>query len=217
MRACLALRDDILPMPQTAQTAICFLVADTCHRIPRHPLHRFVYRHTRHFIRRCLYASERRHGYRGDDYYPGLVAAVASIRKRSRNVPPILLLTPDDIKPPPGIDRVVHIDPRPFASVRGVFYEFGVTVFFRLAVFHLGSFERLVYLDADTLAVDDVSELWDPSRFCDRGFYGVRESRELGAHTDAAVGKFNTGVMVLNRPMLDGQAYTELLRLARSG
>src|SRR5262249_43514346 len=203
-------------MRHTARTALCFLVADKRHRIPRRPLHRFVYRHTRHGLRRLIFATERQE-WRCDDYRPGLVAAVASIRKRSRNVPPILLLTPDNMEPPPGIDRVVRIDPGSFASVRGAFYEFGVTVFFKLAVFSLSAFDRLVYMDADTLAVPDVSAMWDLRRLCDRGFYGVRESQEFGAHTDAAVGKFNAGVMVLNRPMLDGRAYEELMCLARSG
>src|SRR5215831_3806047 len=97
-----------------------------------------------------MFPAERRQVWRHDDNRPGLVAAVAAIRKRSQNVPPILLLAPDDVPPPPGIDRVVRIDPRPFESVRGVLYEFGVTVFFKLALFSLDSFDRLVYLDSDT-------------------------------------------------------------------
>src|SRR5262249_43494515 len=72
-------------MLHTARPALCFLVADTRHRIPRRPLHRFVYRHTRHCLRRLVFATERQE-WRCEDYRPGLVAAVASIRKRSRNV-----------------------------------------------------------------------------------------------------------------------------------
>ena len=52
---------------------------------------------------------------------------------------------------PAGIDEVIRFDPTPYGAVRGAYYEFGVTVFMKLAVFTLSRFDRVIYFDSDLL------------------------------------------------------------------
>ena len=196
-------------------TAICFFLASPRHRIPSKPRWRWFYRHARAAGLRVL--RQNRRVPRPGGYEEGLRHAVASLRLRSANVPRIILLTPDDVVAPEGIDEIIRVDPAPYCAVRGAHYEFGVTVFMKLAVFSLSRFDRVIYFDSDVLFVDDVSDLWAPDKHADRALYGVRESERIGTTAAQAMGKVNTGVMVLNARSLDGAAHLELFALARAG
>jgi lipopolysaccharide biosynthesis glycosyltransferase len=131
-------------------------------------------------------------------------------------VPPVLVLSPDDPTPIAGVDQVLYLDPEPFQSIRRVIFEFGLVVYLKLALFTLKDFDRIVYFDLDTLIVDDVSELWDPSRYADKDLYAVREEARYGGRAPM-IGHLNSGVMIINRPMLDRSAFQTALSLARAG
>ncbi len=152
------------------------------------------------------------------DFRRGLAVAIASIRRHSCCVPPILLLSSEPtVAPPPGVARVIPIDPRPFeAAERCNFSIGGLSVYFKIALFRLKGWRRIVYFDCDTLGLGDLSMLWDLDQFADRALYAVRETPEMGPWGES-LGKLNTGVMVVNAPLLDDRVHDAMLDLARSG
>ncbi|HVS14845.1 MAG TPA: glycosyltransferase [Thermoanaerobaculia bacterium] len=114
------------------------------------------------------------------------------------------------------VDEVVPFEPSPARrGPRASSTYFGREVFHKLEVFNLRGYERVIYLDCDTVVLDDISPLWDPGEYRDLPFYAVRETAEQGVHP-ATRGKLNTGVMVINRPLLDGRAHDQMLTIADS-
>jgi hypothetical protein len=155
-------------------------------------------------------------GGRGD-FRLGLEATIASIRRHTARVPPVLLLTPDRMASPPGVDAVIPIDTRPFeAAARCNFAMGGLSAYFKISLFGLEGWERVIYLDSDTVALGDLAELWDPGRFAEKALYAVRETAEMGPWGEA-LGKLNTGVMVVNAPLLDRRVVARMIELTREG
>jgi hypothetical protein len=198
-------------------TAICYLLADpaperrleaierrvrsAARRLPF--LHRVVHRH---------WSRSRRLGYGA-----GLRASVQSLRRQHRALPPVIVLQPpNQPRPLAEVDEVITFDLAPYASIRPWSSYFGREMYYKLEVFNLRGYDRIVYLDCDTVVLDDISPLWDLERFGDRSLYAVRETPELGADP-YRVGKFNLGVMLVNRPLLGGRVHQELLAIARRG
>jgi glycosyl transferase family 8 len=201
-------------MSRADRIAIVFVYVSPRHRIPHRPLYLWAYRRLYGLYRRLRNrGGERSRTY---DYMPGLLAAVTALRRRCRNVPQVLVISPDDPGPIAGVDRVVRLDPEPFQSIRRVIFEFGLGVYLKLALFALKGFDRIVYFDLDTLIVDDVSELWDPNRYAEKDLYAVREEARYGGRSPM-IGHLNSGVMILNRAMLDGRMFQTALSLARAG
>jgi glycogenin glucosyltransferase len=199
-------------MPQAV--ALCFLVASPYFgRFWRYPL-----RNSWQVARRTAGALPILHRLRDrNNFHLGLQVAIASIRHHAASVPPILLLSPEPIAPPPGVDIVIPIDPIPFEAARRCNFALGgLSTYFKLALFAMEGWERIVYVDTDTVALGDLSKLWDPQSFADKAIYAVRETAEMGPWR-GALGKLNTGVMVVNAPMLNRRVYAGMLQLAREG
>lgn len=192
---------------------VCFFLAHHRHRFPGRSLHRHYLGLLRDLLRRNRNDSPMPRHF---DFRPGVAAAALTLRARCRHIPKIVLLTPDRIRRPRGIDEVIRFAPRFPEGAPKVTWDFGMSAYLKLAVFSLKEFDRIVYFDADTLVLDDVSELWDPSRYADADLYAVREHLEHGADPRSH-GKLNTGVMVINRGMLAGPAFKNLLDLASRG
>jgi lipopolysaccharide biosynthesis glycosyltransferase len=114
------------------------------------------------------------------------------------------------------VDEVVTIHPTPYASIPFTGTYWGPEIYYKLEVFNLRGYERILYLDCDTIVLDDISSLWDMKLYTEKSLYAVRETAEMGVHP-FLVGKFNTGVMLVNRPLLPEGAYCRLLDIARSG
>jgi hypothetical protein len=147
----------------------------------------------------------------------GLKACVQSLRRRHRDLPPVLVLRPRHQEVTMAdVDQVIAFDPARYASLPANGSYFGREVFYKLEVFTLRGYERIVYLDCDTLVLDDISPLWDLGHYAEKGLYGVRESAEMGVAPSVS-GRFNTGVMVINQALLCEQTYRRLLEIARSG
>ena len=95
----------------------------------------------------------------------GLRACVQSIRRLHADVPPILVLRPaGQTLTIADVDAVIPFDPASYESIPCAGLYFGREVFYKLEVFRLRGYERIVYLDCDTLVVDDISPLWDPTQ-----------------------------------------------------
>jgi hypothetical protein len=147
----------------------------------------------------------------------GLRACVHSIRRLHAEVPPILVLRPAGQHLTfADVDEVIPFDPAPYETIPCAGFYFGREVFYKLEVFRLRGYDRVIYLDCDTLVVDDISPLWDPARYNERPFFAAREQADMGVH-DSVLGKFNTGVMVINRPVMGEVVWQRMVDIARRG
>jgi hypothetical protein len=188
------------------ETAICFVLAKPRQR-------RFTRR------RRSIARSDRPSSWspaRRLGYAAGLRACAQSLRRRHRSVPRVILLRPDVELTLADVDEVLPIDPRPYASIPVTGAYWGREVFYKLAVFNVRGYERILYLDCDTIVLGDISPLWDLQQYSEKSLYGVRECDEMGVHP-SVFGKFNTGVMLINRPLLSDTVHRRMLDIARTG
>jgi hypothetical protein len=150
------------------------------------------------------------------NYFVGFHHLVESLRRHSGTLPPVVVLSPDLQRPPPGADRLEKIRSADYAGIQSIQKAFGKSVYFKLDLFRL-PLDRVVYIDTDVLAFQDVSTLWSPDHFNDHAIYGVRESASLGLTNPAWQGRLNTGVMVINRPLLSAATFRSMLNLATQG
>lgn len=147
----------------------------------------------------------------------GLRACVNSLRRHHAKLPPIIVLRPEGDGPTlADVDEVRTFDPAPYAQIPVASSYWGRETFYKLALFALRGFERVVYLDCDTLVLDDVSALWDDGQHADADLYAVRETRDMGVLT-SALGKLNSGVLVLNRALLSADVHRRMIEIARAG
>jgi hypothetical protein len=147
----------------------------------------------------------------------GLRACVNSIRRRHATVPPIIVLRPAGQRLTlADVDEVIEFDPAPYESIRCEGSYFGREVFYKFEVFRLRGYDRVVYLDCDTLVVGDIASLWDPMQFADLPFFAAREEAAMGVHA-SVIGKFNTGVMVINRSLMGEAVWQRMVAMARRG
>lgn len=202
-------------MPGT--TVICYLLVEPA---PERVADR-VARHLRSAARRLplldrvvqrRWSPSRRMGYGA-----GLRASVQSLRRRHAQLPPVILLQPAHASPTlADVDEIVPFDPVPYASIPPWSSYFDREIFCKLEVFKSRGYDRLVFLDCDTVILGDISALWDSELFADRDLYAVREQPGMGVTPDR-FGKINTGVMVVNRPLLNDAVHRTLLGIAERG
>ena len=150
------------------------------------------------------------------NYFVGFHHLIESLRRHSGSLPPVVVLSPDLQRVPPGADQLLPIRPADYADIDSVQKAFGKSVYFKLDLFRL-PFDRVVYLDTDVLAYKDVSTLWSPDHFNEHAIYGVRESASLGLTNPDWQGRLNTGVLVVNRPLLSETTFRSMLTLAKRG
>jgi hypothetical protein len=200
-----------------ATTAICFVLANPAPdplveervRVPSSPAEELPLTRDASEPR---WPSARRQGYGA-----GLRACIQSIRRRHRLVPPIVVLRPKpQLLTMADVDEVIPFDPAPYASIPFTGSYFGPEVYFKLELFNLRGYERVIYLDCDTIVLDDIATLWNLNEYSESSFYAMRESWEMGVHPDV-VGKFNTGVMIVNRPLLTENTHRRMLEIACEG
>ena len=128
----------------------------------------------------------------------------------------MLVLSPEEQRLPAEVDVFIRFDPTPYAWIPFTGSYFGPEVYYKLEVFNLRGYDRLLYLDCDTLVLDDISSLWDPAAYTEKDFYAVRETADMGV-PPAMVGTLNTGVMLINRPLLCEGVHRRMLDIARTG
>lgn len=150
------------------------------------------------------------------DYYPGYHHLICSLKRHCKDLPPIVVISPDLKEKPPEAEMLVSIDPAEYDSINGVQMAFGKSVYFKLDLFRL-NFDRVVYFDTDVLALDDVSDLWDPSQYNDHSLYAARESSQVGFLNPDWQQRLNSGVMVINQFLLNEETFRELMSLAEVG
>ena len=147
----------------------------------------------------------------------GLRASVQSLRRHHRSLPPVFVLRPSgEGLPLADVDEVMPFDASAYDSIPRTSTYSGREVYYKLEVFNPHGFERVVYLDCDTVVLDDISPLWDMTRYSEHGLYAVRETAEMGAHPHRQ-GKHNLGVMLVNTPLISTCVHRELVAIARRG
>lgn len=164
----------------------------------------------RHVVRH-RWPPERRLGYGA-----GLRASVNSLRRRHAALPPVFVLRPRPAQPTlADVDEVIEFDPAPYSRLECHNTYFGREIFYKLEVFNLRHFDRILYLDCDTIVLDDISALWDLRRYTGADLYAVRESADMGVQS-MALHHLQAGVMVINRRLLGPDVHQRLLRVATS-
>ncbi len=133
---------------------------------------------------------------RGDTYLPGAQALGRSLDETGSSLPRVVMVTPDVPDAVASQLAACGWDPCPVAPIANphpdgelLFPRFGLS-FSKLRAFDLTEFERVVFLDADTLVLRNVDHLFDrPSPTAAPDFF-------MPDH-------FNSGVMVLepSRPL----------------
>jgi hypothetical protein len=201
----------------TPRTAICYLLANPA---PERPVET-LQRHGRAWLGRLpvvghavvpRWSPARRNGFGA-----GLKASVQSLRHRHASLPPVLVLRPPGQGLPlADVDDVVTFDPAPYASIPQPSSYFGRETYYKLEVCNVRGYDRVVYLDCDTLVLGDISPLWDMGQYSANALYAVRETAEMGVHP-ARIGRFNLGVMVVNKPLLSERVHRELVAIAARG
>jgi glycogenin len=138
----------------------------------------------------------------GDAYVPGAEALGKSLQASETPYPKVLLVTPDvseasrSLLASQGwILREVKPIPNPHPERGLLFARFG-NVFTKLHVWRLSEYERVVFLDADTIVVQNVDELFERPDFAAAPDFFVPD-------------RFNSGVMVL-RPSIG--TFEEMVR-----
>lgn len=137
--------------------------------------------------RRCAYVT----CFDADGYFWGAVALANSLAKVSSY--PLLALVPNSYQHPPlsGLPSNMTIIPGPrirnpgFTATHQARFEY---TFSKLAVFGLSFLDRLVYLDADTLVMRSLDDLFDGNGFAAAPDFGFLLSTDT----------FNSGVMALD-------------------
>lgn len=150
------------------------------------------------------------------NYLIGYHHVLQSLRRHNRDVPEVVVLSPDLEETPAGADRLVRVDTEAYRAIRRTQSAFGQSVFYKLDLFRL-DYDRVIYLDTDLLIVDDISELWNPNRYGDHALYGVRESADIGLKHAVWQGKINAGLLLVNRPWLGEEVFQQLLKIAVEG
>jgi alpha-N-acetylglucosamine transferase len=200
-----------------SETAICFVLATP----PSERAVETLKRRTRRLLGRLSFVENsiapRWSPVRRMGYGAGLRACVQSLRRRHRKLPPVIVLRPaGEGLPLADVDELIPINPAPYDSISATGTYWGREIYYKLEVFNLRQYKRIVYLDCDTIVLDDISALWDSRRYSAQSFYAVRETEDMGVHP-SVVGKLNTGVMVINPDLLPEDAFERMLALARRG
>jgi alpha-N-acetylglucosamine transferase len=146
-------------------------------------------------------------------YGAGLRACVQSLRRSHLKLPPVILLKSGEGVTLADVDEIISIDSSLYESIPFTRSFYGQEIYFKIEVFKLRQWDRIVYLDCDTIVMDDISPLWDMTQYAGKGLYAVRETAEMGSHPDV-IGKFNTGVMVINPPLIHPDSHRRMVEIA---
>lgn len=129
-------------------------------------------------------------------------------------LPPVVLLRSHPGPTLADVEEVLPIDVQAYSDVPVRSSYYGREIYYKLDVFRRRDLSRLVYLDCDTVVVGDISPLWNMHLYNERAVYAMRETADMGGDPDV-VDRFNSGVMVINPPLLPAGAFDRLIALAR--
>ena len=142
---------------------------------------------------------------------------IDSIYKYNIHIPPIILLTnyKDLTITDKRINEIHQINTELYKPL-GKENPYGTIGFYKLDVFSIYDYDRIIYLDLDILVRQNISELWNPTKFAQFEIYAFNE-KDISL-LDNQDNYYNFGVMIINRsPMfLNEHMYKLLIKLVNN-
>lgn len=83
--------------------------------------------------------------------------------------------------------------------------------FFKLDMFAMSNYKRVVFLDSDIIVLKDIKDLFDAS------FTGIAGVKGYTERTDSLRTDINSGVLVITEELLNNKTYKGLLNVAKQG
>jgi lipopolysaccharide biosynthesis glycosyltransferase len=101
-------------------------------------------------------------------------------------------------------------------EISKIYTKHRACLYYKLELFRLYNYDRIIYIDTDILIHKNISELWDLTKFNDCDIYGYKQRIEDRAQ-DWAIGTLNSGFMIINKLLLCENVYNEMISIANSG
>lgn len=146
-------------------------------------------------------------------YSPAILKNVIDcIYKNNHNIPPIVLLT--NYK-----DLTKSIDNRisEIKQVKTELYKpvnintpYGGIGYYKVEIFSMYNYDRIIYLDLDTLVKSDISDMWNIEKFNNKTAFLLDEHLNMPQFNHDKT-YYNCGVMIINKKLIVEDFYTTLL------
>jgi lipopolysaccharide biosynthesis glycosyltransferase len=153
-------------------------------------------------------------------YIEGLTTAIYSLRKNSKNIPTIILFSDEIEELPKGVDKLIKIDVDDFRYIELFPYllpdglKWNKSIFYKLSIFNVQGYDRIVYIDSDMLIVKDISDLWDLNKYNEYDFYSTWSEPCRVVFPDSYKNHYCSALMVINKNFSNVQVYKKLIEMA---
>jgi lipopolysaccharide biosynthesis glycosyltransferase len=151
-------------------------------------------------------------------YIEGLKVAVHSIKRNHATVPTIILFSDDIEEIPDGVDKLIKIDTDDYRYLE-MFSElpnntWPKSIFYKLSIFNISGYDRIVFIDSDMLVIRDISDLWNLDEYNEFDFYATYTApQQVGTDKDHK-DNLCSAIMVINKNLLNVQVYKKLIEMA---
>lgn len=160
----------------------------------------------------CLYVNKK--------YIEGLEILLYSLKKNNINIPSIVLLSEDILEKPKNVDYLININVDNYK-----YFEFPEvmprntlwpkSIFYKLSIFNIRGYDRIIFIDSDMLVIDDISELWDLNKYNEFDFYATCSNHHIVKFFSNTNHKaLCTALMIINKNFLRQDIYKRLIELA---
>ena len=124
-----------------------------------------------------------------------------NLHKHNNHIPPIILLT--------NYKELTTVPDKRISEIRQVRTSLykpigngqnnynGIIDFYKLEIFAFHEYDRVVYLDLDTLVRTNIADMWNPDKFNDGDIYASK----------TITSSYNCGVIIINKKILHDTAY----------
>jgi lipopolysaccharide biosynthesis glycosyltransferase len=158
----------------------------------------------------CFYANKK--------YIDGLRVAISSLRKNNKNIPTIILLSDDIEEKPKGVNKLVKVDVDDYRQLEmfsGLPNDaWPKSIFYKLSIFNINRYDRIIYIDSDMLVIRDISDLWDMDKYNEFDFYSTYAFPQFIGTDKEYKNNYCSAVMIINKNLLNVQVYKKLIGLA---
>jgi lipopolysaccharide biosynthesis glycosyltransferase len=158
----------------------------------------------------CFYANKK--------YIDGLRVAISSLKKNNKNIPTIILFSDDIEEKPNGVNRLIKIDIEDYRYLE-MFPDlpnntWPKSIFYKLSIFNIYGYDRIIFVDSDMLVIRDISDLWDLDKYNEFDFYATYTAPQQVGTGENHKDNLCSALMVINKNLLNVQVYKKLIGLA---
>jgi lipopolysaccharide biosynthesis glycosyltransferase len=161
----------------------------------------------------CFYANKK--------YIEGLTTAIYSLRKNSKNIPTVILFSDEIEEIPAGVDKLIKIDTDDFRHIELFPYllpdglKWDQSIFYKLSIFNVQGYDRIVYVDSDMLILKDIGDLWDMDKYNECDFYSTwSEPHLLVSPIDSYKNHYSSAITIINKNLLNVDVYKSLIKMS---